>query len=99
MAWTSPPRLTAEGIRVASPPGFPADIPNWATIARVAARLDLAPLLRLRPPTVVHHLNILRLAGLVEVMVHSEGERAYALRREALEHTTANLSDFILLPR
>lgn len=52
---------------------------------------ELSRRLRLRPPTVVHHLSTLRLAGLVEVTVQAEGERRYALRSAAL---LASLSDF-----
>lgn len=56
---------------------------------------DLARRLRLRPPTVIHHLNALRLAGLVEIILHSEGERGYRLRREALNDTLSLLADFL----
>jgi DNA-binding transcriptional ArsR family regulator len=45
---------------------------------------QLARRLRLRPPTVIHHLNDLRLAGLVQVILQPEGERRYTLRREAI---------------
>lgn len=48
---------------------------------------DLARRLRLRPPTVIHHLNALRLAGLVVIILHSEDDRGYQLRREALNET------------
>ncbi len=56
---------------------------------------QLARQLRLRPPTVVHHLNTLRLAGLVEVSLHGESERAYSLRRETLRHAITSLNNFI----
>ncbi len=56
---------------------------------------QLARRLRLRPPTVIHHLNALRLAGLVEITLQNEGERAYALRRTALEAVLANLREFL----
>jgi DNA-binding transcriptional ArsR family regulator len=56
---------------------------------------DLARRLRLRPPTVIHHLNALRLAGLVEIILHSEDERGYQLRREALNDALSLLIDFL----
>ena len=56
---------------------------------------ELARQLRLRPPTVIHHLNALRLVGLVEINLHPEGERAYSLRREALNNSLSLLIDFI----
>jgi DNA-binding transcriptional ArsR family regulator len=45
---------------------------------------SLAKKLRLRAPTVVHHLNVLRLAGLVQVRVSQDGERSYTLRDQAI---------------
>lgn len=45
----------------------------------------LARRLRLRPPTVIHHLNALRLAGLVQIGLSEQGEKHYTLRAEALE--------------
>jgi DNA-binding transcriptional ArsR family regulator len=56
---------------------------------------QLARLLRLRPPTIVHHLNALRLAGLVEINLPADGERGYSLRREALNQAISLLIDFI----
>lgn len=44
---------------------------------------ELARRLRLRPPTVVHHLNVLRLAGLVHITLRAAQERHYAVRNEA----------------
>lgn len=43
------------------------------------APADLARRLRLRPPTVIHHLDVLRLARLVSVILASSGKR-YAAR-------------------
>ncbi|MDW8227158.1 MAG: helix-turn-helix domain-containing protein [Anaerolineales bacterium] len=48
---------------------------------------ELARRLRLRLPTILHHLQILRLAGLVQVMIGKDYEKRYALRVEALEET------------
>ena len=56
---------------------------------------DLAKSLRLRPPTVVHHLHILRLAGLVLVTVAPKTERRYAIRQEGLDATLVNFQDFL----
>jgi len=56
---------------------------------------DLARRLHLRPPTVIHHLNALRLVGLIEIILHSEDERGYQLRREALNDALSLLIDFI----
>lgn len=56
---------------------------------------DLAKSLRLRPPTVVHHLHILRLAGLVLVTVAPKTERRYTIRQEGLDATLINFQDFL----
>ena len=55
----------------------------------------LARKLRLRAPTVVHHLNKLRLAGLVQVIISQQGDRQYALRKEALRMVMTNLQVFL----
>lgn len=56
---------------------------------------ELSRRLRLRAPTVIHHLQALRLARLVHLTLgHDEGRR-YAARPEALEVTWALLTDFI----
>lgn len=56
---------------------------------------ELAKFLRLRPPTVIHHLHILRLAGLVQVTVSSNAERRYAARMEGVQSTINHLQDFL----
>ena len=56
---------------------------------------ELAKILRLRPPTVIHHLNNLRLAGLVLVTVSPETERRYAIRTNGLKDTIDNFQDFL----
>jgi DNA-binding transcriptional ArsR family regulator len=53
---------------------------------------SLARRLRLRAPTVIHHLNTMRLAGLVQVTLTSNGERRYSLRQEAIEETYKQLN-------
>lgn len=62
---------------------------------RPATPSALARMLRLRPPTVIHHLNLLRLSGLVEVTVQPEGERAYALRRAGLDAARDGLHTYL----
>lgn len=55
---------------------------------------ELARRLRLRPPTVIHHLDALRLARLVHVTLSYQGRR-YEARREAIESTCAQLEMFL----
>jgi DNA-binding transcriptional ArsR family regulator len=55
----------------------------------------LARNLRLRPPTVVHHLHTLRLAGLVEITFTSADKRRYAARPEAVSDAIAALNRFL----
>jgi len=58
---------------------------------------DLARRLRLRAPTVTHHLKTLRLAGLVRVML-GEGKEAkqYAARLEAVAAACDSLKSFLM---
>jgi len=55
---------------------------------------ELARKLQLRAPTVIHHLNDLRLASLVELSME-HGEKRYAIRQQALGATFNNLSAFL----
>ncbi len=55
---------------------------------------ELARRLRLRAPTVLHHLDALRLARLVHVTLSYEGRR-YEARREAVELACNMLYDFL----
>ena len=55
----------------------------------------LAHILRLRPATVNHHLMELRVAGMVHVIISSEGDRCYATRFEAFESTQDLLNRFL----
>lgn len=59
---------------------------------------ELSRLLRLRPPTVLHHLNTLRLAGLVAIHVSEGGEKRYAARAEALNVIFSLVQDFLKKP-
>lgn len=55
---------------------------------------DLARRLRLRAPTVIHHLDALRLARLVQLTLSHEGKR-YAIRADAVDRTFELLNDFL----
>lgn len=57
---------------------------------------QLSRKLQLRPPTVVHHLNHLRLAGLVQIILLADGERRYAFRREGVQDAMQGTLQFIL---
>lgn len=74
--------------------------PSRLKIIRYLAQEPLSPAqlsrrLRLRAPTVVHHLEVLRLAGLVRLNLEVPGERKYAARIEDLEETFANIKEFL----
>ena len=55
---------------------------------------ELARRLRLRPPTVIHHLDSLRLARLVHVTLSHQGRR-YQARREAIDNACNLLAEFL----
>ncbi len=74
--------------------------PTRLRIMRYLATQPLTPAqlsrrLRLRAPTVIHHLNTLRLAGLVHVTFETGGERRYAMRSESVGTTFTHLQEFI----
>ena len=56
---------------------------------------QLSRRLRLRAPTVIHHLHALRLAGLVNLSVDSQHNKRYAARLEAIPGAFANLGEFL----
>jgi DNA-binding transcriptional ArsR family regulator len=56
---------------------------------------ELARRLRLRAPTVTHHLNLLRLAGLVYLTLGEQGQRRYAARPEAVDEAFEILRSFL----
>lgn len=64
-------------------------------VERPATPSDLAKMLRLRPPTVIHHLHSLRLAGLVHVIVSQQAERCYSIRLDGVDATTQALHHFL----
>lgn len=59
---------------------------------------QLARRLRLRAPTVIHHLNELRLSGLVQLTIdlpEKKGERRYAARSESVQRIYDSLQKFL----
>ena len=57
---------------------------------------QIARRLRLRAPTVTHHLKILRLAGLVQMTIADEKQpRSYAARQEAVSAACDSLKSFL----
>jgi DNA-binding transcriptional ArsR family regulator len=56
---------------------------------------ELARRLRLRAPTVTHHLNLLRLAGLVYLTLGESGKRRYEARPGAVDEAFAILRSFL----
>src|SRR4030042_1028108 len=56
---------------------------------------QLAKRLRLRPPTVIHHLSALRLAGLLYVSMDSEDEKRYTVRDTVVRDTFEALRKFL----
>jgi DNA-binding transcriptional ArsR family regulator len=56
---------------------------------------QLSARLRLRAPTMIHHLNALRLAGLVHLSLDKQGEKRYAIRPERVADTFTILQDFL----
>ena len=59
---------------------------------------ELARRLHLRAPTVTHHLNEMRLASLVNVVISGQ-ERKYTARRETLQATFTSLQDFLKITK
>lgn len=56
---------------------------------------QLSTRLRLRAPTMIHHLNTLRLAGLVHLSLDRQGEKRYAARTERVEEVYSLLQKFL----
>ena len=75
--------------------------PTRLRILRYLAQESLTPAqlarrLRLRAPTVTHHLKALRLAGLVQLTLEgSKDERRYATRSEAVAAAFESLKEFL----
>ena len=56
---------------------------------------EISRRLRLRAPTVSHHLNALRLAGFVHLTLESHAERRYTARLEAIREIFSLLEEFL----
>jgi len=56
---------------------------------------EISRYLRLRAPTVTHHLNALRLAGLVHLTLDAHTEKRYAARLEAVRSMLSLLDEFL----
>lgn len=74
--------------------------PTRLRILRYLASESLTPTqlshrLRLRAPTVVHHLKRLRLARLVYLSLEDGGEKRYALRDGSIANIVAELTSFL----
>jgi DNA-binding transcriptional ArsR family regulator len=64
-------------------------------IAEPLTQADIARRLRLRPPTISHHLKSLRIAGLVAYIGAPGGETRYGARIQQVEETCRALKDFL----
>jgi len=74
--------------------------PTRLKILRYLSKESLTPAqiarrLRLRAPTVTHHLTALRLAGLVYLSLDVGEEKHYTARMEAIHSTFSNLLNFL----
>jgi len=57
---------------------------------------QIARELRLRPPTITHHLRILRFANLVRMSESVDGEKRYSLRKTRLNEVPGDLLSYIV---
>lgn len=64
-------------------------------VAESLTPAELSRRLRLRAPTVTHHLHTLRLAGLVKYTLEKKNERLYSARIETVAATCDALTDFL----
>ncbi len=87
------PESLLQGLKALSDPTRLRILRSLANTPQSAAQLSRA--LRLRPPTVAHHLMALRISGMVQVTVNSEGDRQYATRYEGFEATQDLLNRFV----
>jgi len=74
--------------------------PTRLRILRYLAQEPLAPSelarrLRLRPPTVIHHLNAQRLAGLDSIVITDPDDRRYTARLDGVQQLPDLLGDFL----
>jgi DNA-binding transcriptional ArsR family regulator len=78
--------------------------PTRLRILRYLSQETLTPAqlsrkLRLRAPTVTHHLQTLRLAGLVNISIESENEKGYTSRLDAVNAAFKNLDSYLTSDR
>jgi DNA-binding transcriptional ArsR family regulator len=66
-----------------------------AIIAEPLTQADIARRLRLRPPTISHHITRLRIAGLVAYTGTGSSETRYGARVQQLDQTLASLKEFL----
>src|SRR5688572_7113403 len=89
--------------RVIDPPLLALELHAFHTRLRILRYLTAEPLtpvqlsrrLRLRAPTVVHHLRALRLAGLVHLTLEAGRKVHYTARPEAVTTMAAALQNFL----
>lgn len=58
-------------------------------------QVEISRELRLRPPTITHHLKTLRLANLVRLVERVDGEKRYGVRRPRLDEIPGDLLSYI----
>jgi len=66
-----------------------------ALIEAPLAQADIARRLRLRPPTISHHLKSLRIAGLIAYIGEGTGETRYGVREAQIGQTCEQLKTFL----
>lgn len=64
-------------------------------IAEPLTQADIARRLRLRPPTISHHLKSLRIAGLIAYIGTGKDETRYGARLQRIEEACAALTGFL----
>lgn len=77
------PDSLLRGLKALSDPTRLRILRDIAQTPQTASQLSRS--LRLRPPTVAHHLRELRLASVVQIIVDPKGERRYGTRFEGFE--------------
>ena len=63
--------------------------------AEPLTQAQIAKKLRLRPPTITHHIKILRFAALVVPAPCDSGEKRYTVREACLDETCRELKQFL----
>ena len=87
------PDALINGLKALADPTRLRILRHLAESPQTAAELSRA--LRLRPPTVAHHMMELRMAGVVQVIVGQEGDRHYATRFDGFDTIQELLNSFI----